>query len=121
MAFASEGVVRIAAGNLGVDGSEFDRKFLSVFGAKVEVVALTWNLLLIDFAEGRYELKHFLWTCHWLKGYGKEADIVNRLRTTRPTFRQYRNRILVFIFAMKGNVVSLHILNVQIEFHDISP
>lgn len=106
MAVANEALVRLAANDLGVSGSEFNRKFMARFGAPVDVVVNAWNMILIDFADGRFKLKHLLWTCHWLKVYGKESDICNNLRTTRPTFRRYRNRVLVFIFAMRGQVVS---------------
>lgn len=82
----------IEVGGIKMYSSEamFTRKFRSLFGVSVKVMAKTWNSLDVqNLLPEHAEPKHILWMCSFLKTYTTENVYVAWYKVEEKTFRKW--------------------------------
>ncbi len=94
---------------IGYLGKE-DRHFRDFFGAGPFTVTNLWNMMVdCDGLEG--EIKHLLWTLHFLKAYPKQAAVCSTVGGSTgvidpKTFWKHMCSFICAVAELKTNVVS---------------
>ena len=110
---------------IGSAGTE-DRHFREFFGAGPFVVAILWNMMAYqDFIPPLGEIKHLLWTLHFLKAYPRQATVCSTVGGSSgaidpKTFRKYMWPFIHAVADLQPAVVSTT-CSVFLSFKSNSP
>jgi hypothetical protein len=76
-----------------------DRRFRSLFGARIEIVLKVWSMLLEDgLRPKKSKPKHLLWTLYFLKVYPREAPGCSAVGGSKGVIDQKTLRKWVWLF-----------------------
>jgi len=82
------------------------RLFRSNFGVSPRTMQKCWTLLLMHAASSKIKPKHLLWTCLFLKTYGKECTHCSICQCDPKTFRRWIWIVVRAISNLEAHVVS---------------
>ena len=82
------------------------RLFRSNFGVSPLTMRKCWTLLLMHNASAKFKPKHLLWTCLFLKTYGKEGTHCSICDCDPKTFRRWIWTVVRAISNLEAHVVS---------------